>query len=71
MPELKEVRTSKAAEAKRFTVKAMADVLGVSEPTYRKFEADPDRLTLAQAKTLAKHLGCRVEDLFYLPVNVS
>ncbi len=64
MPGLKEVRTSRAAEAKQFTVKAMADVLGVSEPTYRKLETDPDRLTFAQAKTLAKHLGCRIEDLF-------
>ena len=66
---LRDIRLAKLADANRYTVNAMANILGVSRPTYNKLERDPSRMTLLQAKTLADYLGCRVDDLFYLPNN--
>ena len=64
---LRDIRLAKLADAKRYTVNATAKVLGVSTPTYRMIERDPSRMTMLQAKTLAGHLGCQIDDLFYLP----
>lgn len=64
---MRDIRLAKLADAKRFTVNATAKVLGVSTPTYKKIERDPSRMTVAQANALAAHLGCQVDDLFYLP----
>lgn len=41
--------------------------MGVSRPTYMKWEAHPEKMTIEQAKKLASYLGCQVDDLFYLP----
>lgn len=64
---LRAIRQERASEARRYTAKATAQAMGVSAPTYRKWEAHPENLTMEQARKLADYLGCRVEDLFYLP----
>lgn len=61
MNKIKELRKRKASE---FTISAVAKLIGVSSPTYRKIEQDPCRLTFNQATKIAEHLGCPVEDLF-------
>lgn len=66
---LREIREAKMAEAKRYTIKAAAEAVGVSCPTYAKMERDPSRMTRAQAERAAELLGCDVEELFYLPDN--
>lgn len=64
---LREIREARMAESRRYTAKEVARAVGVSCPTYRKIEADPSRMTRAQAERAAALLGCDVEDLFYLP----
>ena len=64
MSNLKAIREGRMAEASRFTIAAMAEVLGVSVPTYRDREEHPEKLTRGEAEKLAKHLGVGVEDLF-------
>lgn len=54
-------------EAHRYTVKATAEAMGVSRPTYVRWEEHPERMTMEQARRLADYLGCSVDDLFYLP----
>ena len=64
---LREIREARAAEARKYTLKAAAEAIGVSCPTYRKIERDPSRMTRAQAERAAALLGCDVDELFYLP----
>lgn len=64
---LRAIRRQRASEARRYTAKATAAAMGVSAPTYRKWEEHPESLTMEQAARLADYLGCRIDDLFYLP----
>lgn len=66
MKGLRAIRQERASEARRYTVKATAEAMGVSRPTYMKWEAHPEKMTIEQAKKLASYLGCQVDDLFYL-----
>lgn len=50
--------------SKRYTQAEAARVAGVSVPTYRKLEENPQDITMAQAKALAKYLGCSESDIF-------
>ena len=67
MKGLRAIRKERASEAHRYTAKATAQAMGVSAPTYRKWEEHPERLSVGQARKLADYLGCSVDDLFYLP----
>ena len=67
MKGLRAIRQERASEARRYTAKATAEAMGVSRPTYMKWEAHPEKMTIEQAKKLASYLGCQVDDLFYLP----
>lgn len=62
---MRKARRSSASQA------AVAAAMGVSVPTYRKWEERPDEMTMAQAKRLAGYFGCSVEDVFYLPPKVK
>lgn len=64
MGNLKAIREARMAEASRYTIAAMAEVLGVSVPTYRDREEHPEKLTRGEADKLARHLGVAVDDLF-------
>lgn len=64
---LRAIRQERASEAHRYTATATAEAMGVSRPTYMKWEAHPEKMTMEQARKLASYLGCRVDDLFYLP----
>lgn len=67
MKGLRAIRKERASETRRYTAKATAQAMGVSAPTYRKWEEHPESLTMEQAKRLAVYLDCQVDDLFYLP----
>jgi|GEM_PF-5051621 len=67
MKGLRAIRKERASEARRYTAKATAQAMGVSAPTYRKWEEHPESLTMEQARKLSDYLGCRIDDLFYLP----
>ena len=64
MTKLMELRELKQQEAKQFTQSAMARVAGVSVPTYRRLERNPENFTKAQAERIAEHLGCKPADIF-------
>ncbi len=69
MKGLRAIRKERASEARRYTAKATAQAMGVSAPTYRKWEERPESLTMEQARKLSDYLGCRIDDLFNLPRN--
>lgn len=66
--QLKEMREKARA---RYTVKALADCIGVSVPTYYRLEEHPGQMTIEQMRKLADWYGCPMEDLFYLPGNLN
>ncbi|EUB32942.1 helix-turn-helix transcriptional regulator [Olsenella uli] len=67
MRRLREIRQERAQETRRYTVAATARAMGVSRPTYQKWEEHPEKMTIEQAHILADYLGCSIEELFYLP----
>lgn len=68
MTGLKAIRSNLMAAARRkYSAEGVARAMGVSAPTYHKWEEHPERMTMEQARRLADYLGCHVEDLFYLP----
>lgn len=64
MSKLMELREAKHQAARQYTQGAMARVAGVSVPTYRRLERNPENFTKAQAERIAEHLGCKTEDIF-------
>lgn len=64
MSEIKAIREDRMARSKRFTQAEAARIAGVSIPTYRKLEENPENFTFAQAKALAEYLGCSAGDIF-------
>lgn len=64
MSGLKAIREQRMANSKRYTQAEAAQVIDVSVPTYRKLEENPENITLAQAKALAKYFGCQTGDIF-------
>lgn len=64
MKNLKKFREDLAAHARRYSVAEASRVVGVSAPTYRKLEQNPQLITYVQAERLAKYLGCSTEDIF-------
>lgn len=65
---LKDIRQGQYDEAKermmRFSRSTLANVLGVSRPTYVDMEENPERITYEQASKLAAYLGCDIGDIF-------
>ena len=64
MSKLMELREEKQLTARQFTQSAMARIAGVSVPTYRRLEQNPENFTKAQAERIAEHLGCKTDDIF-------
>lgn len=65
---LREIRQSQYDRAiekmQYFSRSTLANVLGVSRPTYVKLEENPEQITYEQAKKLAAYLGCDIGDIF-------
>lgn len=47
------------------TQQEMADAIGVYIDTYRKMEERPERVTIENAKKIAKFLNMSVNDIFF------
>ena len=43
---------------------AVAKAIGVTYPTYQKYEANPRLMTIEQLEKACSILGCRVADIF-------
>ena len=56
---LKEVR-----EARGVKKIAVAEAIGVSYPTYQKYEADPRIMRVGDLEKACRFLHCRREDIF-------
>lgn len=46
------------------TQRAVADYLGVSRHTYRRYESEQEKMTVGQAKAVCNFLHCDVADIF-------
>ena len=64
MQSIRELRESKGIKQV-----AVASYLGVSRQTYARYEADPERLTIAQARLLCEFLGCSFDFLLSVRGN--
>lgn len=62
MLSLKEVR-----KRERYSQQQVADYLGISRPTYRKLEKNPDLVTVEDAKRLSELLHVSPQDIFFGP----
>ena len=66
---LRDIRQAKYDEAREtmlsYSSTAMAELLGVTYPTYQKKEAEPGRyLSMDEAVILAGRLGCEPGELY-------
>ena len=61
MKTLKEYRESKGVK-----LSAVADYLGVTRQTYSAYEDNQDAMTIGQAKSVCRFLGCSVDEIFLL-----
>lgn len=57
------VKIKKIRELRSYTQDFMADMLGVSQSTYSRFEKDEGDLTISQLNKIAEVLDVKVEDL--------
>ena len=69
MSKLKTMRMDAVQAARElvhaYSAEGLADVAGVSKPTYLKYEEHPEKFSLEQAKRLAEHFECSIEDIFF------
>lgn len=61
MKSLREIRRSKGV-----TKAAVARHLGISKPTYDNYERHPERMRIETAEEVARFLGVRLSDIFFL-----
>lgn len=61
MKGLKHIREERA---RKYSIKAICEYLGVSRPTYSKMENEPETIRLGDAQRLAEYFGVPVEDIF-------
>ena len=54
-----------ARKAERYTQQQVADYLGVSRPTYQKYEENPELVTIEDAKKLARLFKVHPQDIFF------
>ncbi|WP_303250323.1 helix-turn-helix transcriptional regulator [uncultured Slackia sp.] len=56
---------AEARKNERYTQQEVADYLGISRPTYRKMEDNPETVTIEDAKKLAKLFNADIADIFF------
>lgn len=56
---------AEARRRARYSQQQVADQLRVSRPTYRKLEENPEIVTIADAKILAKLFDVEVSEIFF------
>ena len=71
MTGLRSIRRAKVEDAHKYAAATVAKAMGVSRVTYAKWEEHPEKMSVGQAKKLAKYLECSVDELFYLPEEVN
>ena len=54
-----------ARKKERYTQQQVADYLGVSRPTYRKMEDNPEVVTVEDAKKLSELFRVDIADIFF------
>lgn len=65
METLKEFRLNKGVKQK-----SVAEYLGVSRQTYGRYERNPEKMSIQQAKAVCDFLNCDIADIF-LPRGVK
>ncbi|MBS6941481.1 MAG: helix-turn-helix transcriptional regulator [Slackia piriformis] len=54
-----------ARKKERYTQQQVADYLGISRPTYRKMEENPETVTVEDAKKLSRFFKVDIADIFF------
>ena len=54
-----------AREAKGIKIGVIADHLGITRQTYSKYEKDPSKMNVNQAKAACDFIGCSMSDIFF------
>lgn len=54
-----------ARKQARYTQQNVADYLGVSRPTYRKMEENPEIITIEDARKLSAFFGVDISQIFF------
>jgi transcriptional regulator with XRE-family HTH domain len=61
---IRDIRARRRAEAPKYTISELADVLGVTTSTALRYDLDASKLSYEQAIRVAKWLKCKPSDLF-------
>lgn len=59
------MRLIEARKKERYTQQQVADYLGVSRPTYRKMEENPETVTVEDAKKLSRLFRVDIAEIFF------
>lgn len=49
----------------------IANLLGISDPTYRKYEKNPEKMTMETAQKFCKITGITVDKIFFSPYSTE
>ena len=71
MKGLRKLRTTMKERGRRYTLSELADYMGVSVPTYLKYESQPDKLPYAMVKKLAAYFDVYPEEIIGEDVKKS
>lgn len=63
-------KIKEAREAAGYTQTEMCAALGISRPTYIKYEKNPENMPLWMAEKLCSIVRCKMDDIF-LPSEVN
>jgi transcriptional regulator with XRE-family HTH domain len=56
-----------AREKRGITKAAVCSAIGVSRPTYDRYEENPDSMTVEQAKKICEFMGYTPDQIFFAP----
>ncbi|CAB1239968.1 Cro-like protein, phage associated [Ruminococcaceae bacterium BL-4] len=51
------------------TQEQIAKLLGFSTPTYRKYEKNPEKMTMKSAENFCRATGFGIDDIFFDPLS--
>lgn len=61
---LRDIRLERREKVPKYTLEECGEVIGVSPAMYYQYERDPQKLSRENARKLAKHLKCKLSDIY-------
>lgn len=56
---------TEARESRGIKQKAVAEAIGVTRQTYARYEAEPQQMTIQQARAVCDFIGCDFDSVFF------